>query len=1057
MQKIKNGYYQFPDISKDKIIFVSEKDIWLTSEKGEPAMRLTANFAEISSPKFSPDGKKIAFCGKEEGGNEVYVMPAYGGSATRLTFTGGVSSIIGWQSNNILFTSHYASSQARIAEIWSISLKGGEPKKIKLGRASHIIYGKTHTVLARNANDPARWKRYRGGTAGVFLIAEKDSLDYKPFLKKLNGNLACPMFIKDRFYFISDHEGVANVYSCNVDESNVRQETYQKEFFARRASTDGRKIVYHAGADIFVYDPVKKIDKKLEFVYPSPFRAQQRKFVPVTKNLELINTNRDASKITVISRGKLFNMPCWSGALQQIGKKQGVRYRLPVWLKDNKRQAVISDEGGEPHIEIYNTSNGKLVKSLEKLYIGRPYDVLVSPTEDKLLINNHRNELLLANLEDETVTVIDQNKFGMLDGFNWAPDGKWITWASNPDKRTVQIYLYNIDEKEIHPLCEPINKDFAPAFDPSGKYLYFSSIRNFEPVYDTVHFDLGFPEAVKPYIVILSKEEFSPLEEKTEPYVENPESDKDKGEEKKKANEVKPVKIDFEDIEDRIIELPSELSYYNKLIPVKDKVFMLNYSENEKINLAQFSLKTKKLTVFEEDIENYHVTADGQSVLINYGDSAILTSVNTKPEDLKSAGFNKKSGKIDLNRIKVEVEPVAEWKQMLREAWQLQRDFFWNENMSEIDWDLVLQRYLPLVDRCGVRQELSDLVWELQGELGTSHCYEFGGDYSPRPIYATGYLGADISYDSKHRAWKIDKILKGDSWKGKSPLLKPGINLKEGMLIREINGQSVSSSVHPYQLSVNYANREIELKVADEDGRNSRYITVKTVSSETELRYRDQIEFNRKYVHEKSNGKLGYVYIPDMGTFGYAEFHRLFLKELDYEGLIVDVRFNGGGHVSPLILEKLARKRIGYDQTRWFDKEPYPVDSVKGHICAVTNEYAGSDGDMFSHAFKLMGIGKLIGTRTWGGVVGIWTRHELVDGTITSQPEFSFWFKDVGWKIENYGTDPDIEIDILPKDYNEDKDPQLDKAIEVLLDQIKQDPPRDPELDPIPSLALPNQ
>jgi tricorn protease len=394
---------------------------------------------------------------------------------------------------------------------------------------------------------------------------------------------------------------------------------------------------------------------------------------------------------------------------------------------------------------------------------------------------------------------------------------------------------------------------------------------------------------------------------------------------------------------------------------------------------------------------------------------------------------------------------------MFREAWRLQRDQFWTPDMSKVDWGAVHDRYLPLVDRVGSRAEFSDLMWEMQGELGTSHCYELGGDYRPEPAYQTGYLGADFEYDEQNGGWRVTKIIQGDSWgeKANSPLNRPGVNLREGDRLIAINGQPLDRDFPPTAVLVNLVGSEVTLTVAGEGEQTPRVVTVKTLSNEMPARYREWVEDNRRYVHEATNGRVGYVHIPDMGARGYAEFHRSYLAEVDRVGLIVDLRFNDGGHVSSLLLEKLARRRIGYDKKRWGEPEPYPLESVMGPIVALTNELAGSDGDIFSHGFKLMKLGPLVGKRTWGGVIGIWPRQALVDGTFTTQPEYSFWFEDVGWGVENYGTDPDIEIDNTPQDYARGIDAQLDRSIQEALRLLEENPPKMPDFSRRPSRALP--
>jgi tricorn protease len=392
---------------------------------------------------------------------------------------------------------------------------------------------------------------------------------------------------------------------------------------------------------------------------------------------------------------------------------------------------------------------------------------------------------------------------------------------------------------------------------------------------------------------------------------------------------------------------------------------------------------------------------------------------------------------------------------MYREAWRLQRDFFWTEGMLGINWDQVYSRYLPLIDRIGTRSEFSDLIWEMHGELGTSHAYEMGGDYRESPTYAQGFLGADFDFDTASGHWVVTRIVRGDAWSSQygSPLETPGINIEAGDAIVAINGRHLAADRSPHEQLVNTAGTEISVTFITKSTGEQHTVTLKALANETPVRYREWVEDNRRRVHEATNGKVGYVHVPNMGPLGYSEFHRGFLSEVGRGSLIVDVRFNGGGHVSQLILEKLARKRIGYGLPRHGMPEPYPMYSVGGPIVAITNENAGSDGDIFSHGFKLMRLGPLIGKRTWGGVVGIWPRNPLVDGSITTQPEFSTWFEDVKWGLENYGTDPDIDIDITPQDYVAGRDPQLERAIAEAMRQMQERPFNLPDFSDRPVMA----
>lgn len=1067
-----SGYYRFPTINKSKVVFVAEDDLWSINIDNPKAYRLTTNISEVSSPLISPDGKLIAFIGTEDGNNEVYVMPSNGGASTRLTYDGAfVKGICAWENNDIIFSTDLQQPFGRVSGLAKINKRGGQTQLLNYGIASNIAFGGSGIVLGRNTADPARWKRYKGGTAGELWISKNKNSKFKKLIN-LNGNMACPMWINNRIYFISDHDGISNIYSCLASGRSLKQHTNHREYYARNATTDGHKIIYHSGADIYTFDVKNDTNERLEIEYNSSFVNRNRKFVSPSNYLEDISVNKDGSMVSYVSRGKSLCMGTWNGPIYQQGKKDGVRYQKTRFLNDNKKVVLVSDETGEEKLEIQFIKGNKKAKSFD-LNIGRPYDMKVSPKSDKLVISNHRNELLLIDLKKSSLYKIDKSSNQNIgSNFNWSPCGNFIAYSCSFNPKLYGIKIFDLKTKVKHKISNPILSDLKPVFDPSGNYLAFISARIFNPVYDNMHFDLGFPRGEKPYIICLNKDSDSPFYKYEQTAIKEQKSDKKKDDKKKnnkKENQV--TRIDFDGIEDRILAVPTTEGLFGDIGFANNKLFYsihedegsygdipwYNFSSSDKSSIFYYDFDLNKEKVFMSNISRFETYPHIDSLLVesNNGIKVINASSPPSKDSLSENEFNQNTGKINLNRTSISIDPINEWKQMFSEAWRLQRDFFWVKNMSGINWKKIHNRYYKLIDRISSRSEFSDLVWEMQGELGTSHCYEFGGDYKPRRNYNVGLLGLDLQYEDGKKAYKIKHLVKGDVWSGHmtSPLYRPGLNVKEGMYIKSIDGNKLNKSTSPNLHLVNKVNKDIELTIADKDCKNNRDITIRTIPSESDLRYRDWVEKNRNYVHRKTKNKTGYVHIPDMSPWGYSEFHRYWLSELQYDSLVVDVRFNGGGHVSQLILEKLARKRLGYDITRWMGIDSYPGDSIAGPIVAITNEYAGSDGDIFSHSFKLMKLGKLIGKRTWGGVIGIWPRNLLVDGTVTTQPEFSFWFKDVGWDVENYGTDVNIEVDITPEDYSRNIDTQLDRAIDEVLKDLKKNPVQKPKFDNKPNLS----
>ncbi|MFQ5459162.1 MAG: S41 family peptidase, partial [Anaerolineae bacterium] len=700
-----------------------------------------------------------------------------------------------------------------------------------------------------------------------------------------------------------------------------------------------------------------------------------------------------------------------------------------------------------------------------------------------------------VDIASRKARVLDKSGHSRLDGVAWSPDGRWLAYGFAETRQTSAIRLCEVATGEAHTVTRPVLHDGRPAFDPDGKYLYFLSYREFNPVYDNLHFDLNFPWGMRPHLVALQDDAADPFKLRPEApgsrgsdgngkgeddkddagakkhEGEETEDDKEGGDEKGKTDDTSPPRlvIDIEGIADRVAAFPVTDARYGQIVGLKGKVLFTKYILRGTLDapwqlagppparghLMVYDFSKQDTDELLTGVTSFMVSLDGKTLMYRSGNSLRAIKAGAKPGE-KSEGAGPKNGWLSLGRVKVSVDPAAEWRQMLREAWRLQRDQFWVPDMSGVDWEQVYERYAPLVDRVATRSELSDLLWEMQGELGTSHAYEFGGDYRPEPAYQQGLLGADLRYDPKSDAYEIVGIVAGDRWKegSGSPLGRLGSAAAVGEHIVAVNGRGVGAGRPPAHYLVNQAGEKVDLTLRAADG-SERTVTVKTLTSEVKARYREWVEGNRRFVAEATGGRVGYIHVPDMSAAGYAEFHRGFLPQVDSEGLIVDVRYNGGGHVSQLLLEKLARRRIGYDIQRWGEPVPYPYEAVMGPLVAVTNEAAGSDGDMFSHAFKLMGLGPLVGKRTWGGVIGISVRDSLVDGGVTTQPEFSFWFEDVGYGLENYGAEPDIEVDIRPQDYAAGHDTQLQKAVEVILELLAENPPNVPDFGRHPSRALP--
>lgn len=1082
---MEQGYYRFPTIHGDTVVFVSEGDLWSVPAAGGVARRLTSGPGAIDSPWFSPDGSMLAFVGRDEGKPEVYVMPADGGVARRLTFLGAQTRVVGWlpDGKSIAFSSDAAQPFSGWPLLYTVSVDGGEPQPLPTGPAVSASFGPDgEIVIGRNTTDLARWKRYRGGLAGDLWIDLEGDGGWQR-LTRVPGNIAMPLWAADRVYFVADHEGTGNLYSCRPTGEDMRRHTHHTDYYVRHSSTDGRRIVYHAGGDLFLFDPVTNRSGNIAVEYHSSRPQRRRKFVDAEKYLQNYAIHPQGRAVAVVARGRPFTMGNWDGPAIQHGDFGSQRYGLTTWI-DDKRLLVVSDSGGEETLEIHHADMSAPPDRLVDLDIGRPRQVLAAPDGSRVALTNHRYELVLVDLAGRSAQVLDSSRFQPLGGIAWSPDSRWLAYSIHTSHQTSIIRLCDVHSGETYDATKAVLRDVKPAFDPDGKYLYFLSFRDFRPVYDSMHFDLNFPQGMRPYLVTLKHDTPSPFtpapasiaetatpaetesnkdEQKAENGGDKSEQNTDKA---KKAP--KPVQIDLEGITDRVLAFPVPVGTYGQIRGIKGKALFSSRPFDTdpgpdvfdsgppkgkfKIEAYDFAERNRETVI--DGVSGFAVSRDASTLIYHSGTRLRVLKAGAKPKDDGQPG--PKSGWIDLKRLRVSVEPGAEWEQIFREAWRLQRDHFWTEDMSGVDWQAIYGRYLPLLKRVSTRGELSDLLWEMQGELGTSHAYEVGGDYPRQERYDVGLLAADLRYDADTDSYLIERIATGNQWSDKegSPLSRPGVNIRVGDRLLAVNGRPVGRDLSPGALLVNQAGVEVLLTVAHGD-ETPRTVAVPTLRDETPARYREWVEHNRRTVHEATDGRVGYVHIPDMGPRGYAEFHRGYLAEVARDALIVDVRFNGGGHVSQLIVEKLARRRLGYDIQRWGQPESYPSDSVLGPIVAITNERAGSDGDIFSHVFKLLKIGPLIGKRTWGGVIGINGRNRLVDGGLTTQPEFSFWFNDVGWQVENYGTDPDIEVDFRPQDHAAGVDPQLDRALSEITRMLAENPPQIPTFGERPRLAAP--
>ncbi|MEO5734277.1 MAG: S41 family peptidase [Rubrivivax sp.] len=1097
------AYLRQPTLHGDTVVFVSDDDLWRVSTAGGTAQRLTAGLSEAATPSLSPDGQWLAFAGSDEKHAEVWLMPAAGGAARRLTWLGSELAVRGWTPDGrIVFCSNHGQPFFRNWHAYTIGIDpagdgGVLPDRIPLGQINHLSFAADgRRAIGRNTVDPARWKRYRGGTAGHLWVESAAGSGSFERLSGLAGNISCPMWVGERLYFVGDGDGSGNLHSCRADGSDLQVHTSHGDYYVRNASSDGERIVYQCGAELWLHEPARQRNSRLAVEVASSRAQTARRFIAVADNLQGMALHPEGHSVALEVRGQLVTMPLWEGAVQHHGGATG-RHRLGQWLADGRTLVAASDASGEERIvAMQGLQSSTLPWTTEQL--GRVTALCAAPRGARVAVANHRNQLWVGQVNDNgtddasdasgteaPLTLVDHSPHGRIEDPVWSPCGAWLAYTFATSNRHTAIKLHSVASGETALATQPEFKDYRPAFDPEGRYLYFLSLRTFDPVYDSVQFELSFPRAARPYLLALQAGGLPPFEPTPKGFRESDKTGADKGRrhDDEAVTERSLPPIEPQGLARRVAAFPVPEGRFGRIAGVAgNKVVWTALpivgahgrggTKDEPAKLEVWDFERAELKTLLPKLDDFVLAADHHTLLARHGKALRAIDATRKPDDEDKgheAGDkpSRDSGVLDLGRVRISVSPPQEWAQLLREVWRLQRDHFWTADMSGIDWPAMWERYAPLLPRVATRGELSDLIWELQGELGTSHAYEMGGDHRKAPAVTLGHLAAEFRLAATTAAadaaagWEIVRTVQGDPWDAAadSPLNAVGVQAQPGERLLAVNGTLLTPTRPPQALLVHQAGSKLALTLAGADGAQ-RQVLVKALADETPARYREWVERNREWVHEHSGGRVGYFHLPDMMSAGFAEFHRYFAAESDRDGLIVDVRYNRGGHVSQLLLEKVARKRIAWNVQRWGEPSSYPDEAPAGPVVALTNEHAGSDGDIFSHGFKLMGIGTLVGQRTWGGVIGIWPRHSLIDGTETTQPEYSFWFKDAGWAVENYGTDPQVEVANAPQDdaFNApDRDRQLHSALAETSKAIERQGVFRPDFGPRPQLAHPRR
>ncbi|MET9033433.1 S41 family peptidase [Streptomyces mirabilis] len=1070
------AYLRFPHLHGELVAFTAEDDVWVAPlDGGGRAWRVSADNMPVNHPRISPDGTTVAWTSTRDGAPEVHAAPLEGGPSTRLTYWGSSKTQVrGWTPDGRVLALS-TQGQASLRRTWAraVPLDGGPATTLPYGPVGDVVHGDPGVLLlsAPMGREAAWWKRYRGGTAGKLWIdrAGGDGAGAGEFVRlheDLDGNLEYPLWVGERVAFLSDHEGVGALYSSLADGSDLRRHTpgggtsrsSEAEsgggFYARHAATDGARVVYASAGELWLLDDLDGAEpRRLDLRLGGQRVDQQPHLVSASRWFSAAAPDHTGRGSAVSVRGAVHWVTHRSGPARALAARPGVRARLPRAFRVEGEEYVVwvTDAAGDDALEFAPATGlapGATPRRLAAGQLGRVLGLAMAPDGSRAAVASHDGRVLLVERETGEVREVDRSEDGEVSGLVFSPDSAWLAWSHPGPRPLCQLKLANTADLSVTEATPLRFRDYAPAFTLDGKHLAFLSARSFDPVYDEHVFDLAFVGGSRPYLITLAATTPSPFgpQRHGRPF-EAPDKD-----ETPDSEGAPTTRIDLDGLADRIVPFPVEAARYSTLRAAKDGLLWLRHpvvgvlgasratpdDPDPKTELERYDLVQQRVEHLAADADHFAVSGDGKRVLL-WTDGKL----KVVPSDRRASNDDESDTNItvDLSRVRQTVDPAAEWRQMYDETGRLMRDNFWRPDLGGVDWEGVLDRYRPVLERVATHDDLVDLLWEVQGELGTSHAYVTprggwgGGDR------AQGLLGADIS---RHEdgSWRIDRILPSETSDpdARAPLAAPGVAVRAGDAIVAVAGQPVDPVAGPGPLLVGTAGKPVELTISPSGGGDPRHAVVVPLADEEPLRYHAWVADRRAYVHEKSGGRLGYLHVPDMQAPGWAQIHRDLRVEVAREGLVVDVRENRGGHTSQLVVEKLARRIVGWDLPRGMRPYSYPEDAPRGPVVAVANEFSGSDGDIVNAAIKALGIGPVVGTRTWGGVIGIDSRYRLVDGTLVTQPKYAFWLDGYGWGVENHGVDPDVEVVQTPQDYAAGRDAQLDEAIRIALAALAENP-----------------
>ncbi len=1059
---------QRPAVSADRVAFAYAGDLWTVERAGGAARRLTAGVGLESYPVFSPDGSQVAFAGDYEGNLDVYVVPATGGVPRRLTHHPDPDAPVGWtpDGKSVVFRSSRA-SYARFLRLFTVPASGGQPTELPLPQAedgSLSPDGKriAYVPLSNKPQFPGAFRpvrNYRGGTASPIWIADlSDSAITK--VPRTDSNDFNPMWVGGTVYFLSDRDGPTTLFAYDPASKAIRRVLEPNGNDIKSASACQDAIVFDLFGELFLFD------LKTEKVRPVPVRVEadlpsvRPKVEKVAKSIRSASLSPTGARAVFEARGEILTVPAEKGDIRNLSNAPGAADRDPAWSPDGKSIAYFTDESGEYELKIVPQDGRGAVK---KFKLGDAtsffYGPTWSPDGKKISYGDKRLHLWYIDLETGKSTKVDTAPYDdeVPVAASWSPDSKWLAYPRQLKNYLSAIFVHSLEAGKSFQVTDGMSDARHPAFDKSGKYLFFTASTDIGPSVGSGMSVLNRPVTRSAYVVVLNEDDPSPLAPETGDEGAKPD-DKEKGKDKEPGKKETPkVKIDTHDLDQRTLALPLPPKNYLDLQAGKagtivlvegPAVFSPEADGPPSMALRRFDLTKRKGEKLVDGANGAAVSHDGEKLLYRVGDDWFIagTGAPAKPGD----------GALKLDGLEVRVDPKAEWRQIYREVQRVERDFLYDPNFHGYDLAGAWAKHERYLEGVGSRHDLNYLLDELLAGLSLQHVYLQGGDVPRAESRKGGLLGADYAVENgRHR---ITKVYRGESWNPslRAPLTQPGTNVKEGEYLLAVNGQELRGADEVYQPFEGTAGKQTVLKVGPSaDGAGSREVTVVPVGSERALRNLAWVDANRKAVDKLTNGKVAYVYLPDTAGGGYTRFNRYFFAQAGREGVVVDERFNGGGLLADHVIDYLKQPIRNYATTRQGADQQFPTSAIPGPKVMLINEQAGSGGDYLPYAFRQAGLGPLVGKRTWGGLVGIGGYPQLVDGGGVTAPRWGIWFPNGRWDVENRGVAPDIEVEFDPKAVRAGKDPQLEKAVELVMTELKRYPVTHPPRPPFPNYYKP--